>query len=99
MRVNFRKVYSAWVLGKAYKKSDSFWTDGSSIYSYRTIILQKSHDDVWFKPGLLLNITRYSVTTTCYQNSLIGFLHDNPHGCYHLTNIPINARDLNQYIG
>lgn len=57
------------------KPGDSIWTDGEAIYSYNTALLVKlpyrpQEEYYGLAPGLVLNKTRYSVTTTQQQHGL-----------------------------
>lgn len=57
------------------KPGDSIWTDGEAVYSYNTALLVKipprqNEGYYGLAPGLVLNKTRYSVTTTQQQNGL-----------------------------
>lgn len=65
MRKNTVDTFRAWQARRPYKGGGSaVWTDGQSIYSYSTLILERKGDEVWF------NQKRYSVTTTNHQNGL-----------------------------
>ena len=71
MRVNARKVFQAFHAGRYYKKTPSFWTDGVAMYSYGTTLFEYSilAPDT-LNPVYFFNDTRYSITTTIYQNSI-----------------------------
>jgi hypothetical protein len=95
MRTQLAKVLAAFNATTEAKQSKSFWTDGDSIYSYGTCLLTRVHDaaeqgsDV--VRGSVLNLTRYTRTTTQYQNELFkeltlagenfAALDDAPLGC------------------
>lgn len=65
MRKNCQQTVKAFDNDKARKPAESIWTDGETIFSYRTALLT-------FVPGTgyILNRTTYSVTTTIHQNAL-----------------------------
>ena len=65
MRVNTKNVFTAWMNAKKCKKAQSLWTDGAIIYSYGTAIARMNSDG-----KILLNVNKYSVTTSCHQNGL-----------------------------
>jgi hypothetical protein len=58
MRKNCRWTFDAWRAGRSLKPAESIWTDGTTVYSYRTAIA------VTLPSGVILNRTPYSVTTT-----------------------------------
>lgn len=64
MRKNAAAVYAAWLDGRPLRRARSIWTDGESIYSYDTAILARDAANV------ILNVTKYSQTTTTHQNGL-----------------------------
>lgn len=67
MRVNVRKVMTAWSQGKSLNYH-SISTNGITVFSYRTPIL-------YYENGvLILNRRKYSSTTTTQQNSIVVFL-------------------------
>lgn len=71
MRVNARKVFQAFNSGAYYKKVPSFWTDGVALYSYGTCLFEfdTPNGDI-ANPVYLFNDTKYSITTSIYQNSI-----------------------------
>lgn len=75
MRQNTQKAFNAWNVGKVYRapgrNGSPIWTDGRSIYSYSTPILQRADDAVG---PARLNVSRYSVTTSQQQNGLRSLL-------------------------
>ena len=70
MRVNASKALAAFVAGKRAVPAESVWTDGETIYSYRTAIATRTPAGF-----IVLNRTKYSQTTTVHQNAF----------AYHLT--------------
>jgi hypothetical protein len=95
MRVNGRKVINAWLQRKHYKKSASLWTDGDSIYSYGTCIVARGAlDPITNNHWLLFNLTKYSKTTTIYQNSLACYFYQNKLLHTQLANIPLGTKSL-----
>jgi predicted component of type VI protein secretion system len=65
MRKNTQAVWQAWQAGKALRKCDAVWTDGKHVWSYGTCIAALDSDD-----RVVLNRTRYSVTTTVQQTGM-----------------------------
>ena len=65
MRKGTTRVYNAWIIGKSSRKQRSIWTEGSVIYSYSTPIMWREADG-----DVVLNVSRYSVTTSTHQNGL-----------------------------
>lgn len=65
MRKNTKQAYAAWRAGKAARPANAIWTDGKTIYSYGTALVVQLDDD-----RVVLNWTRYSVTTTRHQSGL-----------------------------
>ena len=70
MRKNTQEVFDAWKESRTCKKSTSIWTESGTgeIWSYATLIVKRYHDMV------ILNKTKYSVTTTNQQNGLHSLL-------------------------
>jgi hypothetical protein len=66
MRKNTQEVWRAFRAGKACRKADSIWTDGVSIFSYRTCLLAPPE----LNGRYVFNDTRYSLTTTRHQHGL-----------------------------
>lgn len=67
MRKNCTKAFAAFLAGRSARPAQSIWTDGNTIYSYRTAILTKVPNE----PRLaILNVTQYSATTSVHQHSL-----------------------------
>ena len=70
MRKNTQEVYRAWKMGRALHRCRSIWTDGETVYSYSTPILR-------YKLGApMMNMVKYSRTTSNHQNSLTALLAD-----------------------
>lgn len=67
-RVNTTKAVKAWMEGRHWKekKTNAIWTSGGILYSYNTPIGKWS--DV--TETAILNVQRYSVTTTCQQHGV-----------------------------
>lgn len=65
MRKNTQAVWKSWQQGKANKTCQAVWTDGKHVWSYGTCIMALDSDD-----KVVLNRTRYSMTTTVHQNAL-----------------------------
>jgi hypothetical protein len=65
MRKNTQQAVKAWRAGKALRPAQSVWTDGTTIFSYGTALLTRRADGM-----LVMNLTKYSRTTTVHQNGL-----------------------------
>jgi hypothetical protein len=68
MRVNVKNALEAWNRRESCRKSRSVWTDGSILYSYNTPILFTREGKT------VLNVRKYSSTTSTQQNSLYAYL-------------------------
>lgn len=107
MRVNARKVFEAFRSGRYYKKVPSFWTDGVALYSYGTCLLDMTFlDGDMTNPVYIFNDSKYSITTTIYQNSICEeFYIDRKTGFSTvlqkfiaiLHNVPRGAQDLSKH--
>ena len=64
MRKNTVETFKAWAAGKNIKKCASIWTDGETVYSYGTAIMRRKGDTI------VLNVQKYSPTTSNHQNTL-----------------------------
>lgn len=71
MRANARKALTAWETGKRWRGAESIWSDGVSIWSYRTELVTRDAEG-----RVLLNVTRYSPTTSRHQNALAVAIPD-----------------------
>lgn len=104
MRINARKVFEAFRSGRYYKKVPSFWTDGVALYSYGTCLFEVTFFDGDFSnPVHLFNDSKYSITTSIYQNSICeefgidrktGFSAVLQRFVAILRSVPRNAQDL-----
>lgn len=70
-RVNTTQAVEAWINGRHHKKTDSIWTSGGILYSYNTPIGKWSDAD---GNTAILNMQRYSATTTCQQRGAVSVL-------------------------
>ncbi len=76
MNKNTREIFLAWLKRQAKgNRRLAIWTDGHSILSYDTTLVSRdrsvvSPDD----DDVIINMTRYSNTTTRHQNSLMVLL-------------------------
>lgn len=73
-RKNTTETFNAWKSGKTHRKCRSIWTSGGVIYSYSTPIAKFS--DVTDMHAIV-NMNRYSVTTTIHQNGLLALMRQN----------------------
>lgn len=71
MRVNVKRVIAAWREGRQDRRERSIWTDGTAIFSYYTCLAAPMADG-----KLVLNITKYSSTTSNKQSGLSFGLQD-----------------------
>lgn len=65
MRKNTSEVIEAFKARRSLRKCEAIWTDGESIYSYQTCIATRADNG-----AIVVNLTKYSVTTTIHQNAL-----------------------------
>lgn len=71
MKSNLVRVLISWDDSRAEGRTgSSIWTDGDTIFSYGTAILTGRAF-----AGLVLNVTKYSATTSTFQNALAKHLH------------------------
>ena len=70
MRVNTKRVLEAWRGGRMDHREQSIWTDGTVIYSYGTCLVAPLASG-----KVVLNVTKYSVTTSNKQSNLRYALH------------------------
>ena len=56
-------VVKAFEEGQRCQGSSALWTDGTKLYSYETVILQRLDDH-----SIVANITKYSHTTSVHQS-------------------------------
>lgn len=73
MRKNVQDAYRRWRQGDdstPAQRGTSIWSNGRDIYSYATCLLTNTPDG-----RVIMNATRYSVTTTQQQNSLLVLLN------------------------
>lgn len=64
-RKNTNDTFNAWCNRRPFKGGGAaVWTDGETIFSYSTPIVERT------ATGIKFNATRYSTTTSCQQNGL-----------------------------
>jgi hypothetical protein len=68
MRKNCRRAMKGMSEGKPSRGSESIWTDGVNVYSYRTCILARVSEHT-----AVLNRSQYSITTTIHQNAIAAW--------------------------
>lgn len=85
MRVNTRKALNAWNEGRSAHPAQAIHTDGVSIYSYGTCIVTLHNNLV------IVNMTKYSRTTTVHQNALAAVLPRGLAGKIEVDGLPIGA--------
>ena len=74
MRKNTMETFKAWVDGKRARPARSIWTLGGVVYSYSTAIAKFSPES---DRHMIVNVSRYSVTTTNQQRGLIALAKSN----------------------
>lgn len=72
MRANVKRVLAAFREGRRDRRDESVWTDGESIYSYRTCIVAALPSG-----RLVVNVTKYSATTSNKQSDILWSLGPN----------------------
>lgn len=91
-RKNVTRAFEAWYRGKSFgKEGDSVWSNGSRIYSYRTWLVDKNIGSGGESDEVLLNVTKYSSTTTQQQNSLRLFLRQSGINAVEIDDVPRGA--------
>lgn len=70
------------------KRASSVSSQLNKLFSYNTVIGQ------WFDNTLLINITKYSVTTSTSQNELISSADKKGINWYTVKDVSINTKDL-----
>lgn len=88
MRKNVQRVYGAFANLKRDKRDRSIWTDGKAVYSYDTCLLVAEPTiQSW-----VLNVTKYSSTTTRHQRALRSLLEQtNEVSIVEVTDAPMGA--------
>lgn len=81
MRKNCEQALLAWKSGKAWRGARSIWSNGSSLYSYNTELVRKIDGRV------IVNVTKYSVTTSIHQGALKAALPD----AIRFDGVPVNG--------
>lgn len=100
MRKNVARVIDAFNKGERLNL-ETISTDGTSIFSYSTCLIEKCPSITTPITVLIVNDTKYSVTTTRQQNSLeYGLIpSDDPnYWILRVKNIPIGAQSLTSYV-
>ena len=69
MRKNTAKVLGDWLARRECRDYKSIWTNGRSIYSYGTVLVDREPDG-----RVILNHTKYSVTTSQQQNQIAAYI-------------------------
>lgn len=73
-------------------KAPNLSTDGVKLYSYRTCIAE------WIKGKCVVNMTRYSTTSSHHRNLALRWLEKYPDVVVRLTeDIPIGIQSLKEY--
>lgn len=69
MRKNCSEVVESFLIGQPLRKAQSIWTDGDTIFSYGTAIVERRFNAKGVG-RFLLNRTKYSVTTSTHQGAI-----------------------------
>ena len=69
-------------------KGSNLYSSGSKLINYNTIIAQ------WFDDVLLINVTKYSCTTSTHQNRLLYHAERKNIRYYTVDDIPMSTKDL-----
>ena len=70
-------------------KASSLYSKEDKIINYNTILAQ------WFGDTLLINITKYSTTTSKHQNRLVESADEKGIQYYTVSDIPMDINNLN----
>jgi len=94
MRKNTRETINTWEAGRYHRRAPSIWTDGESVYSYGTALIEPVPDtsDVY-----LFNDTQYSTTTRIHQNTLLAHLMGRGFEVVVAYDVPMGTRNLMRY--
>lgn len=91
--MNNQSVINAFVCGKSAKSSNgNLKSFGNRLVSYYTTIAQRLDNGT-----IVLNRTKYSVSTSKIQTWTKGAFHDN-RNVAEVTDVPFGATDLARYI-
>lgn len=69
MRKNCSEVVESFLIGQPLRKAQSIWTDGDTIFSYSTAIVERRFNSKGVG-RFLLNGTKYSSTTSTHQGAI-----------------------------
>jgi hypothetical protein len=69
-------------------KASSLRIEGDKLFNYNTVIAQRING------AIVLNVTKYSVTTSKHQNRLKAEFYN----ARTVDNVPMGAQDLKRYI-
>ena len=92
MRKNTLEVFEAWVQGEECKRSRSIWTNGARVYSYGTVLIDRTEDG-----ELIFNATKYSVTTSRQQNELRYLMGENYFEALDVDGVYMGCGDLRPF--
>lgn len=86
MRVNTRNAMAAWTKGKECREASAIWSNGDHVYSYRTCMVARANDGT-----VIVNATKYSVTTSCQQSGIRYYLVSNGVAYVEINRLPIGC--------
>lgn len=90
MNDNTRRAFSYWQHGIRLKAHASIWTDGKRLYSYDTCLVDKLTTQELF----LVNVSKYSSTTSKKRNQLITLLEAAKLPFLRITDVPEGTTSL-----
>lgn len=83
-----KEMINNFMTGATKGKASSICIEGDKLFNYNTVIAQRVDG------AIVLNVTKYSMTTTKHQNVL---RREMPHAIT-VSDIPRGAQDLSSYI-
>ena len=86
MRANTRNAMTAWVQGKECRKASAVWSNGDHVYSYHTCMVARASDGT-----VIVNATKYSVTTSCQQGGIRYYLASNGVAYVEVNGLPMGC--------
>lgn len=95
MRKNTSTVLGKFIAGKSFRFSGkpSIWTDGDRIMSYNTCIVDRVTDDC-----VIVNMTKYSRTTTIHQNALHAWFVNEGYRVVTVDQLHFGVQHLDYYV-
>jgi hypothetical protein len=88
-KMTTQNVINLFVSGATKGKASSISIEGDKLFNYSTVIAQRVNGEI------VLNATRYSMTTTKHQNVLKREL---PQNVQKVNDVPRGAQDLTRFL-